>query len=192
MGAIKSSLEIALEKTEDIKEDREGIAKKELKEQGMKVASLVLSGEKKIKDLSSLVQKTDKKNIDIIKQGILKVALMNISLPENDIDEERIKKTGLIFEQLGKKDANEIISQMLQFFEQYHQNKKQLRDNLASRYQDVLKAKEAEIAKKSGTNIKLQPEQDPEFMKILHENYKQLKAKYEDALVQVKKELENF
>lgn len=191
MGTIKSALEIALEKTENIKVDRESIRTKELKEEGMRIASSILKGEKQAEELKAFLNNSAEKDREIIRQGILMVALLNITLPDGEIDQDRIKKSGMILEQLGKKDADTIIDQLLQFFAQYQQNRKQLRDNLAARYQDVLKAKETEIEQKTGNKIKLQPEQDPEFMRILQENYRQLKDKYEEALAQAKKELES-
>jgi hypothetical protein len=189
MGEIKSALEIALEKTKDIQGDRKSIERKEKREKGMKTASSFLEGTATLDDIREILASESEQGRAIIKDGIMKILLTNITLSDAEPDREYFSRIAAVFSLLGNNDAENIMEQLYSFLGQYRENKKQLRDNLAERYQPVLAQKEEEIAKQTGSPVKLQPEQDPEFMKALQENYKQLRARYDEALKQAKDEL---
>jgi hypothetical protein len=189
MGEIKSALELALEKTKDIQSDRHSLLKKEKREEGMKIVSSFLAGETSPEKLKALLGSHEGENLEALKEGFLKILLGNITLSDTLPDQELFGRIASVFKMLGNQDADNVIAQLFQFLGQYQENKKQLRDNLAERYAQVLAQKEQEIARQTGSPVKLQPEQDPEFMKALQENYKQLRARYEAALKQAKDEL---
>ncbi|MBN1647680.1 MAG: hypothetical protein JW874_06595 [Spirochaetales bacterium] len=189
MGEIKSALELALEKTKDIKEDKRSLVARETREHGMKIASAFLNGPGSQEEFSVSLKKTSTEDLPLVKEGIKTVLLTNISLSETPPDKALMTRIATVFKLLGNNDAEEIINQLTGFIEQYQENRKQLRDNLAERYQPILAQKEQEISRQTGSKITLQPEQDPEFVKALQENYKQLRQRYEAALKQAKEDL---
>ena len=189
MGIIKSAYELAMERTEDIKIDKESVAAANRRESGMRLISSFLNGDKEIKAISKELSQYDKKEVSDLKEGILKVLLANISITETGADKDRLQKVKDAFQNLGSKHSAELVEQLIDFIDQYAENKKKIRDSLAEQYEPTLRRKEQEIQSQTGTAIRLQPEQDPEFVKILQSNYSKMRAQYDQALKQAKSEL---
>jgi predicted component of type VI protein secretion system len=91
MGVIKTALEIALEKTENIKSDKSSIDQFDAKQQGKKLANAFLAGET---DLTAAIKKTPASQLDSLKQGVFDVLITQIALPAGKEDEQRLEKAG--------------------------------------------------------------------------------------------------
>jgi DNA polymerase II small subunit/DNA polymerase delta subunit B len=85
-----------------------------------------------------------------------------------------------------------IFAQLDQFFRNYMEEKKRLRELIEQEYQPRLKQKEAALSKKMGQQVKLDPLSDPEYAAIIRNNVGQLKSRYQNTLTQLKKQIEEM
>lgn len=193
MTEIKSALELALERTQDIQGDKETLKINNLKNDGKKLASAFLDpGEDtddkeasaKFKSLSGEQQK-------VFREGFFSVMTANLTLPTAAGYESRLEilEKGLSLVIKDKKQISYIFQQVTQFFGQYLQSREQLVAAVKQQYEPRLREKEQMLAQQMGSEMKLTPEQDPEFASLLQKNYAQLEEQYNQALQQVKEQL---
>ena len=79
MGKIKSALEIALERTETVKGDREQIGQFEAKQKGKKLANKYLTGG--VESLEEEINKTPKNEQENLRQGLFDILISRLILP---------------------------------------------------------------------------------------------------------------
>jgi len=91
MGVIKTALEIALEKTETLKSDKNGIDLFESKQRGKKTANAFLAGKV---NLDEEIKNTAEGQRESLKQGIFDVLLSQIALPADKNDEKKLETVG--------------------------------------------------------------------------------------------------
>ncbi len=196
MARIKSALELALERTEGVKSDKETLKADSMKKEGKKLASEYLqaptNGESV--DLSKRLKEFSGKELDWVKEGLSQVFLANLTLPLDETYSQKFDNLskGILELVKDKKNAAYILKQIGQFFTQYMDNQKQLAQNLEKQYAPKLRQKEAELARQMGADIHLSPQSDPEFMGILKNQFAQLETRYQEALSDVKGELEKM
>lgn len=192
MARIKSALELALENTADISGDKEAIRKKELGEKGRRIASRFLfDPEDKTEEFRSNLQSVRKEERDEVLAAARRVFFDNISLPRNDMDEELFGKItrGLAILSGDEAQVQSVMEQLSQFLRQYGDNRNQIIEHLKQQFEPQLKAKARELSQQYGREVKIQPEQDPEFMKHLNHNMNRLDQQYQEALKRAKEEL---
>lgn len=189
MGKIRTALEIAMERTDDIEVNKESILINERKKDGMKFASKLMRNEISPKEVKKQIKDYSEKETNAVMDGINVVLLANITLSETAINEEHYLRIGDIFFGLGKTGAKELTAELIKFIKQYQENLLTLRDNLAEQFKPIIAQKEAEVTQKTGSPVKLQPEQIPEFKKALQDNFTKMRAQYDEALSQAKKDL---
>ena len=195
MAFIKSALEIALERTKDVKSDPNTIKSDNLVKEGQKLASDYLNNtdgdltdlEKKIKNLSD-----DNKKFFI--EGLKKTFLSNLRLPKTNNYEDLLNKImeGFSLFTANKKDATIMVEQIKQFFSQYLENRSQLIEAIKQQYAPRLMQKQKEMAERYGQEVTLTPDQDPEFIELLKSNLLKLETQYGESLSKVKEELEKL
>lgn len=196
MSKIKSALELALEKTEGVKYDKENLKADNSRKEGKKLAAEFLQsyaeGEpinlaKRLKDYSG-------KDLGWVKDGFFQVLVSNLILPLDESYTQRFQgiSDGILEMVKDKKNAGHILKQINQFFSQYLANQKQLVENLEAQYAPKLRQKEKELARQLGTEIHLSPQSDPEFAGLLKKQLSHLEARYQEALMQVKEELKGL
>ncbi|MDR3200355.1 MAG: hypothetical protein LBT68_02750, partial [Spirochaetales bacterium] len=160
MTHIKSALEIALEKTDDIKSDKSALAAAEGKEEGKKLAAAFFQNPEM--DLAGALKNTAPDKLSAVKEGFFQVILANLSLPKN---EEDIKKLDPIAAALviltgNKKEIIPFKAQLAQFFQQWLNDKKHLDEALRQQLGPMLKQKEAQLAQQLGRAVKIDPRTD--------------------------------
>ena len=198
MGEIKSALELALEKTKNVKSDKTQITKQHAEEEGKKIASAFLSNIESEKISEDKFKETLKgKNKDELKyfsKGAGTVFLSNLKLPEGEIDKKRLDRLrdGFIILSGKKKEINYIFSQVESFFIQFVQNKNDLTENLKSQFAPKFQEKEAALKEQYGEDAHIRMEDDPEFKEYLHKTANNLIEQYSQAFIQVKDELLKF
>lgn len=195
MANIKSALELAMEKTEGLKGNLKTLKIKEIQNKGRKTASdFLFSIETKSDDLEAAVKAYPKDERENFKEGIKKALLTNIILPKSENFKETVNRIaeGLTVLSKDKKRITMFIEQLKQFLEQYLDNKKQLLEAAKNQYMPRLRQKEQEIAERTGQQVHLTPEQDPEFIEFLKQNIAKLDEQYSESLDQIKKELEGY
>lgn len=188
MGRIKSALEIALEKTEDIVIDKEEIKRQEELNNARKLIGSYLLGEK------DEFESTKEKLLDIspsILREALKLSVVNtLSISESSSSEETLNRLKKLFSAFIKNgDANELLGQLIGFINQYPKHKKQLVEDFKKQAEPILKDHEEKLKKKYGGDIKLNIEDDKELMEALRRQLDQLKKRYEITLDENKKAL---
>ena len=186
MGIIKTALEIALEKTEDVKSGRSSIDQFEAKQRGKKLANVFLAGEK---DLAEEIKNTPSEQIESLKQGIFDVLISQINLPVAKEDETRIELAGKGLQTvINNKQFNLLFQQLMQVISGYLQEASQYEQAIRQQYAPKLRHKEEELSRRLGREVRIDPLQDPEFIAFLNQHMNALKGNYEPVIKQVKEE----
>jgi len=187
MGKIKSALEIALERTESVKSDKDSIGQFESKQNGKKLANAFLSGAEK--SLEDEIKKVKAEEQASFKQGVFDVLISQITLPGVKEDLKRIGEAGEgLHIIIGGKHFGEIAKQIVQIASQYLNEAAQYEDVIKRQYAPRLKQKEEELSRRMGRQVKLDPFQDPEFAAFFNQNMSSLKENYQTAIDQAREE----
>jgi len=192
MGIIKTALEIALEKTENVKSDKSGIDQFKAKQQGKKLANAFLSGEDdmSVKSLVEEIKNTPAEQRESLKQGIFDILITQIALPSAKEDEERIGKIGEGLQTvINNKQFNALYGQLAQVFSQYLQEASHYEQAIRQQYSPRLRQKEEEVSRRLGREVRIDPMQDPEFVAFYNQNMSALKSNYEPVIEQAREEV---
>jgi len=187
MGKIKSALEIALERTESVKGDKDRIGQYEAKQKGKKLANQFLEGN--VKSLTEEIEKEAADGRASFKQGLFDVLISQMVLPAAREEIKRIETScqGLLTV-IGGKHFTEIARQVGQMMNQYLNEAAQYEEAIKRQYAPKLRQKEEELSRRLGRHVKLDPFQDPEFVQFFNQNLNALKANYQAALNQAREE----
>jgi len=192
MGVIKTALEIALERTENVKSDKSSIDQFEAKRQGKKLANAFLAGDA---NLTEAVKKTPESERESLKQGIYDVLITQIGLPADEGDEIKLERTGKGFSLIKENRKNEISSmfkQLTQVFSQYKEEAAHYEQMIRQQYAPKLRKKEEEVSRKLGREVRIDPMQDPEFIAFYNQHMSALKTNYESVVEQFKEEIKKI
>ena len=187
MGKIKSALEIALERTESVKSDKDSIGQFETKQKGKKLANEFLEGS--VNSLEEEIKKVSKDKQESLKQGLFDVFISQINLPVVKEDLKRIETAGKgLHAVIGGKRFGEIAKQFIQIMTQFLDEAAQYEEAIKRQYMPKLRQKEEELSRRLGRQIKIDPFQDPEFIAFFNQNMNALKENYQAAAAQVREE----
>ena len=194
MGQIKSALELALERTADIKSDKSSIEIKETKDYGKRSASQYLSGELDDEAFKKRLKEQAKEKIKWFTEGCFETFSANMTLPSAEGFEAGLEKIhgGLLILIPEKKAIDQMFGQVTQFFSQYLENRTNIEEQLTAQYEPVLRRKEQELSRQTGSEIRLSPMQDPEFVKQYQRHIGQLEKQYSDVLSQAKTQMKEM
>jgi len=193
MGQIKTALEIALERTEEVKGDKTSIGRFEAKQQGKKIANAFLAGELDITEELKKAPSTDRESL---KQGIFSVLVTQITLPSTREGENSSSDPFKKMEKLGKgfaaviktNEFSAMFKQLMQLFSQYLQEASQYEHMLKQQYAPKLRQKEEELSRRLGRDIHIDISQDPEFTAFYNQHMSALKGNYESIVEKAKEE----
>ncbi|MDR0399833.1 MAG: hypothetical protein LBH51_02690 [Treponema sp.] len=187
MGRIKSALEIALERTESVKSDKDSIGQFEAKQQGKKAANEFL--EDPSRSLEEVLKKTPREQRASLKQGIFEVLVSQIALPLNKDDEKRIQTVG---KGLGAVVSDNRFAahykQFIQALSRYLDEVDQYEKAILHQYEPKLRQKEEELTRRYGRQVRLDPFQDPEFVAFYNQHMNALKGSYQGMVDQIQEE----
>ena len=194
MAEIKSALEIALARTEGIEADREKLAVKEVKISGRKASLSFIEDKIDLKELSGLLKKHKGDEKDAFRTGMAEPLISYLKLPADQDYKAGFEKAVKGLSVLADKpsDVEQMLGQLEQFFDQYLQNREKLEKQLKTQFEPVLKQKEEAILAQTGSHIKIDPMDDPDFQKAYSQNIGNLSKNYLDALNQAKSQLKEF
>jgi predicted component of type VI protein secretion system len=191
MGRIKSALEIALERTESVKTDKESIGLFEARQQGKRLANAFLADTSK--NLEDELKKCHKNQWESLKQGIFDVLAPQISLPASAADMQRIEAVGKGLRVLiNDSRFTAMYKQLMQVLSRYLDESAQYEQIMRQQYAPKLRQKEEELSRRIGREVRLDPFQDPEFVAIYNQNLNALKANYQAAVDQVREEAQKM
>jgi hypothetical protein len=186
MGDIKTALEIALEKTENVKGDKAGIEQFEAKQMGKKLANAFLAGEA---DIAVELKKNSAEKKESLKQGIFDVLVSQIALPAEG-GEHKIEKVGKgLSVVIENKQFTSLFQQLMQIISQYLQEFSQYEQAIRQQYAPKLRHKEEELSRRLGREVRIDPLQDPEYVTFYSQHINALKGNYEPVIEQAKEEV---
>ncbi|MCL2185268.1 MAG: hypothetical protein FWB86_05360 [Treponema sp.] len=192
MGVIKTALELALERTENVKSDKSVIGQFEMKQKGKKIANSFL--DENIDILAEIKKSaSEQEQKDSLKQGIFDILITQIALPSGEDEKKRIEKVGQGLSAIleNSKEKNEFAAmykQLLQIISQYLQEAAHYEKAIRQQYAPKLRQKEEEISRRMGREVRIDPMQDPEFVAFYNQAFASLKSKYEPVVEQAKEE----
>ncbi|MAG13843.1 MAG: hypothetical protein CMN78_04535 [Spirochaetales bacterium] len=196
MTEIKSALELALERTQDIQGDKETLKANELRNKGKLLASAYLNphGNHEEKDPLSRLKSYSGKELGWVKEGFFRVMVANINLPVDADFVDKVKRVedGLHAVLREKRQISYMFQQVREFFEQYLGSRDQMEESVKQQYEPQMREKERLLAQQMGAEIHLSPESDPEFVSLLAKNFSRLEEQYNQALQQVKDQLKQL
>ena len=186
MGEIRSAIDIALEKTADIHSDKTGADNRELKNAGKKAAGNFLStGDKTI--LEKILSGKNPDQAKFVTEGAISIFIASLRLPSQETDLAKLAPVSEGLEiLLPKTGMKELLDQVLQVFTQYLADCEQLGKALEQQFMPRLRAKQAELSKRYGKNVPIDPSHDPEYMAALTKNQHMIDGKYEQVITEVR------
>ncbi len=176
MGKIKSALEIALERSNDIDIDVNKIKEKELEKKGKALVGSYLNDLTKTPDyVLNNLKKFNNKDIILVKKGINETIINNIKLPKDSLFETSFNHLSKLSIELStdKAKTKELFENINKLFLSYNDSKEQLVEKIKEQFAQI------------NQNPDVPLEQNPEFMKILENNFNSLNE-------QANQMLENF
>ena len=192
MGQIKSALEIALERTDNIESDANAGKKRELENAGKRIASSFIDSGNEA-DLKKAISAYQNEEKDIVTKGIKSLLLLKVSLPQEQEEVDTIMRAGKALDLLyPHRHLNNLFDMIKNVLEQYFTSQQQLEQALEQQYAPQLRKKEAELARQTGQQIHLSPRQDPEFNQLLERNIKKLHEQYSQAVEQAKQQIQEI
>jgi len=189
MGRIKSALEIAMEKTENVKGDKTTIGLFEAKQQGKRLANQFLAGElASIEGEFKKAASAEERNA--LKEGSFEVFVSQITLPALPEDLKRLEAVGKgLGAIVDDRRFPALYQQLMEAVSQYLQEAAQYEEAIKRQYAPKLRQKEEELTRRFGRQVRLDPFQDPEFIAFYNQNINALKANYEALLEEVQKQI---
>jgi len=195
MAEIKSALELALERTEGVKGDKEKLKAHDAKQKGKKIVSqFLLHPEKDETGIAKKLKEIPQEEMKWVKEGVFQTLISNVSLPnsEEDMGKADVLEKALIEVINNKRQISSMFSQLKQFFQQYLQNVQQLESQLLQQFGQKIKQKEQELSQRMGSEVKLDPASDPEFAVALKQNRSQLDSHFQQAIDDFKEQLKSL
>ena len=192
MSPIKSSLEIAMERTQDVRADKGEVEAQRLVTEGKKLVSTYFEDAKA--DLTAATKAFSRDEQPRIREGVGDALLANLSLPADEVALKRNKRAGEGFRAVvsDTKKLDMILGQLDQFYSEYLDERNRIQDEVRAQYEPRRKQKEEEMSKKLGRPVRVDPAQDPEFVQFLRRNVNALEERYGAVLQQVKDEIKSM
>ena len=189
MGKIKSALEIAMEKTENIAIDENKIRENQENDKIRRIAGEYLAKEERD---DSLLKGLEDYDDESLKRALKSLILSSVSLPTYEIVDDRYERLSKVMEYImkDKRDAIALYERIVTFLKQYPLHRKQLVDALKKQLEPMLEQKSEEMSQKLGRQVKLSVEDDKETLEIIEQNLEHLEKQYNENLESAKKSLE--
>jgi hypothetical protein len=190
--SIKSSLEIALERTRDVQADPETLQASGFVTAGKKLVPQFLNDPEF--SLARKVREYDGKERKWVSDGVFDALCSNLALPSDEYGLKRNRRAMEGFSAILRDQRRlRIMSQQLeQFFAEYFQERQQLKQNVDHQYAPRLQQKEEELARRTGSRVRVDPATDPEYVQLLRQQMALLEDRYGNVLQQVKQELSSM
>lgn len=188
MGRIKSALEIALERTESVRGDKDSVEQFELKREGKRIAGAFLENPSE-KSIEGELKKLPKEKLPAVRRGIFDILVAQISLPSRKEELPKLELVGKGLQGvLGDRKFAALFNQLLQMLQQYLSELDQYDQAIRRQFAPKLRQKEEELSRRLGRAVKLDPFQDPEFVAFYNQNMNALKDRYQSVIDQVREQ----
>lgn len=204
MAMIKSALEIALERSKDIKIDEAALEANALRVEGKKAAGRYLDDPESGGLADKLSQYAKEKRASV-RQGMFEVLASQIQLPTNDASAARLDVLAAGFSALASntgagllggvgvastdKRVQVLFQQLAGFFKQYMDDMKNVEQAIRKQWGPKIREKERQMAARMGQDVRIDPMSDPEFAAFYKQNVSAARAQYQAALDKAKDDL---
>jgi hypothetical protein len=185
---IKSALERALERVEQVEIGEERVKELEYLPQGERLAGQYLREDNY--DLMAALSTYDASVRKFVLKGVESSLLSTIRLPQNEQDRREIKKSldGLSLLKKNRNKVAELWGTLERLFNQYEQARKQYYQRFREEFEGALRqAMQQQMGMVVRGNIKV--EMHPEFQQNWRQACAKLDAQYDPALERIKQEL---
>lgn len=195
MGTIKSALEIAMERTKDLKADPKALAATAARQEGKRLAGEYLSKPSEV-DFGAKFSAIAKDAKEHARAGAFEVFASRIQLPMSAVVDTEAELAvlasglkALNSVPFGEKKIQAIFDQLGGFLKQYLEDAKRVEDAIRKQYAPRLKQKEQEMSARMGRPVRIDPMSDPDFAAFYKQNVGQMRTQYQDALDKAKADL---
>jgi uncharacterized protein (DUF2164 family) len=201
---IKSALEIALERSKDIKVDEAALEANALRVEGKKAAGRYLE-EPASAPLDEALGKYPKDKRQPVREGIFEVLAAQIQLPSGETYAEKLEALSAGFSALAAasgtgilggvgagiadKKVQALFQQLAGFFKQYIDDMKNVEQAIRKQWGPKIREKERQMAARMGQDVRIDPMSDPEFAAFYKQNVSAARAQYQAALDKAKEDL---
>ncbi len=189
MSVIRSSYEIAMERTKTVEGNKESLETNELVKEGKRLASLFLDHQ--LENLTKAIKEHDKKKAKWVEEGVFQALMSNLTLPQDEYGFKKNRRVGeALFSIVAEsRKLGRMLSELEHFFKEYLEESKRMSEAAEAQYAPKLKKKEEELAKQLGTQVKMDPASDPEYQSFLRKNLAYLEDKYNTVLTEARDEI---
>ena len=204
MAMIKSALEIALERSKDIKIDEAALEANALRVEGKKAAGRYLD-DPEFGGLADKLSQYAKGKRASVRQGMFEVLASQIQLPTNDASAAKLDILAAGFSALASntgagllggvgaastdKRVQALFQQLADFFKQYLDDMKNVEQAIRKQWGPKIREKERQMAARMGQDVRIDPMSDPEFAAFYKQNVSAARAQYQAALDKAKDDL---
>jgi hypothetical protein len=204
MAMIKSALEIALERSKDIKVDEAALEANALRVEGKKAAGRYLE-DPESGNLAIKLGKYPKEKRAAVREGIFDVLASQIQLPTNEASLEKLELLSAGFSAIAAGSSSGILGgvgsavadkrvqalfqQLAGFFKQYLDDMKNVEQTIRKQWGPKIREKERQMAARMGQDVRIDPMSDPEFAAFYKQNVSAARAQYQAALDKAKEDL---
>lgn len=199
MALIKSALELAMERTKDLKVDEDALESTRIKAEGKRAAGKYLD-DPASSDLETIIAQCDPKTRDALRKGALEVLSANLQMPIRDasfdIYERLASGFAILAGSSGLHEAKQFQATVKQLFGQvtgllkkYLEDMTNVEQMIRKQWAPRLREKERQMAARMGQDVRLDPMNDPEFASFYKQNVDAVRQRYQDMLDQAKAEL---
>ncbi len=198
MAMIKSALELALERTKNLKVDEAALEASRIKTEGRKTAGKFLE-EPEATDIAAAVLAVAEDGRERFRRSVFEVLAAQIQLPGAYFDEEKLATIGAGLGKLAETGAakgaasaaelQSMMQQIVSFLKKYKDEVKRVEQAIKTQWAPRFKEKERQMAARMGQDVRLDPMADPEFAAFYKQNVEALRTNYADALERAKVEL---
>ncbi|MDR0785563.1 MAG: hypothetical protein LBE74_06745 [Treponema sp.] len=192
---IKTAWEIALERTESIKSDKTSIEQFETRQRGKKIANefldCVVEKNEKSKIIEEALKKTPKEQRQSFREGVFETLVSRLNLPVSKGDMKTLDAVGNgLQEVVNDARLNNAFRQFKDAISHYLNDADQYEQAIKQQYAPRLRQKEAELSKRMGQQVRIDPSQDPEFAAFYKQNMDALKRKYQSFIDKIRQDAE--
>lgn len=198
MAMIKSALELALERTKNLKVDEAALEASRIKTEGRKTAGKFLE-EPEATDIAAAALAVAEDGRERFRKSVFEVLAAQIQLPGAFFDEGKLATIGAGLGKLAETGAakgaasaaelQSMMQQIVSFLKKYKDEVKRVEQAIKTQWAPRFKEKERQMAARMGQDVRLDPMADPEFAAFYKQNVEALKTNYADALERAKVEL---
>lgn len=203
MAMIKSALELALEKTKDLKVDEAAIEATRLRQEGKKAVGKFLDSPEE-NELGAALASFKNEERAAVREGMYEVLAAHIQLPASEASLEKFDMIAKGFAAIapssqggrlgvlgssGEKRIQAIFQQLNSFYRQYLDEMKNVEQVIRKQWAPKLREKERELSARMGQEVRIDPMMDPEFSAFYKQNVGGARQQYQNALDKAKEDI---